>query len=338
MSDMIEKLEHEPVSDPGLPDHLYRPTDVNPALEKRAERQIAAMFGLAALLFVGFVVAYFAIDKNQTFLGWSALNFALGATLGGGLLLIGSGIIRWAKQLMGDHEIVEMRHPSASSDDDRTEALAALNAGLDESGIARRPLIRNSLIGAIGALGLPAIVALRDLGPLPYGHTSTVWRKGMRVVNDVSGEPIKPADLDVGQLVNAEPEALFAVDEHGERVVHGTEALQAKAKAAVIVVRMRPEDITPSKGRENWGVNGILAYSKICTHVGCPISLWEQQTHHLLCPCHQSTFDLADNGKVIFGPAARALPQLHIGVDKEGYLIAMSDFLEPVGPSYWERG
>jgi ubiquinol-cytochrome c reductase iron-sulfur subunit len=100
---------------------------------------------------------------------------------------------------------------------------------------------------------------------------------------------------------------------------------------------MQPDDITPAEGRENWGIDGILCYSKICTHVGCPISLWEQQTHHLLCPCHQSTFDLADNGKVVFGPAARALPQLPLAVDAEGYLIATSDFTEPVGPSFWER-
>jgi ubiquinol-cytochrome c reductase iron-sulfur subunit len=81
-----------------------------------------------------------------------------------------------------------------------------------------------------------------------------------------------------------------------------------------------------------------LCYSKICTHVGCPISLYEQQTRHVLCPCHQSTFDLADNGKVLFGPAARSLPQLPLGVDNEGYLIAMSGFHEPVGASFWERG
>jgi ubiquinol-cytochrome c reductase iron-sulfur subunit len=101
---------------------------------------------------------------------------------------------------------------------------------------------------------------------------------------------------------------------------------------------MKPEDITPAKGRENWGIEGILCFSKICTHVGCPISLWEQQTHHLLCPCHQSTFDLGDNGKVIFGPAARSLPQLPLMLDAEGYLVAQSDFTEPVGPSFWERG
>jgi ubiquinol-cytochrome c reductase iron-sulfur subunit len=330
----IDKIVNDAVKDPGLPEHQYRPTDVDPKLEKRAERQIAAMFGLAAVLSVGFVVAYITIDKDQTFLNWSAQNFTLGATLGGALLLIGSGIIRWAKQLMGDHEIAELRHPSASSDDDREQALAALNAGLDESGIGRRPLIRNSLIGAVGALGLPAVFLLRDLGPLPYGHRNTVWRKGMRVVNDVSGTPIRPADLEVGQLVNAEPEALFELDEHGERVIHGTAALQAKSKAAVIVVRMRPDAIVPAKGRENWGIDGILCYSKICTHVGCPISLWEQQTHHLLCPCHQSTFDLADGGKVVFGPAYRPLPQLPLGVDADGYLIALSDFQEIVAPSY----
>ena len=91
------------------------------------------------------------------------------------------------------------------------------------------------------------------------------------------------------------------------------------------------------KGRENWSVEGIVCYSKICTHVGCPISLNERTTHHMLCPCHQSTFDLADSAKVIFGPAARPLPQLPIMVDDEGYLVAQSDFTEPVGPSFWER-
>ncbi|TXL62804.1 cytochrome bc1 complex Rieske iron-sulfur subunit [Aeromicrobium terrae] len=329
-------VAHEPIGDPGLPEHQWRPTDVDADLERRAERQVSTLFGLGALLFLGFCVAYFTVDADQTFLGWNGQNFALGATFGGGLLLIGVGIIQWAKKLMGDHEIVEERHPSASSDEDRTAVMIDVNAGLNESGIARRPMIRNSLLLSLGALGLPVIVALRDLGPLPHDQRRTVWKKGMRVVNDVSGTPIKPEQLQVGQLVNAEPAILFEEDADGERVLHGTEALQVKSKAAVIVVRMRPEDITPSKGRENWGVDGILCYSKICTHVGCPISLWEQQTHHLLCPCHQSTFDLADNGKVIFGPAHRPLPQLPLGVDSEGYLIAMSDFPEIVAPSYPE--
>ena len=162
----------------------------------------------------------------------------------------------------------------------------------------------------------------------------------MRVVQDVDGANIKPEDMEIGQLVNAEPEIFYSdgAERLKEQQPEGVELNTEKAKAAVILVRMQPDDITPSKGREDWGVNGILCYSKICTHVGCPISLWEQQTHNLLCPCHQSTFDLADNGKVVFGPAARALPQLPIGVDDEGYLMATSDFTEPVGPSFWERG
>jgi ubiquinol-cytochrome c reductase iron-sulfur subunit len=102
-------------------------------------------------------------------------------------------------------------------------------------------------------------------------------------------------------------------------------------------MRLKPEDLTVSPGREDWNYQGIVAYSKICTHVGCPVALYEQQTHHLLCPCHQSQFDIKEEAKVIFGPAKRPLPQLPITVDDEGYLIAQSDFTEPVGPSFWER-
>jgi ubiquinol-cytochrome c reductase iron-sulfur subunit len=186
----------------------------------------------------------------------------------------------------------------------------------------------------MGLLGLPAIVFLRDLGPLPgRALYNTIWAKGIRVVNDVTLTPIRPADIVVGQLVNGAPANLAPLQEEDP-----TEYLNQRAKAAVILVRIDPDQITPAPGRENWGVDGILCYSKICTHVGCPISLYEQQTHHVLCPCHQSTFDLANNAKVIFGPAARPLPQLPIMVDSEGYLVAQSGFHEPVGPSFWERG
>ena len=119
--------------------------------------------------------------------------------------------------------------------------------------------------------------------------------------------------------------------------IEGVPLQVEKAKGAIIVVKMEPGDIIPAEGRENWTVNGIICYSKICTHVGCPISLYERTTHHVLCPCHQSTFDLADAAKVVFGPAHRPLPQLPLAVDEEGYLIAQSDFTEPIGASYWER-
>ena len=338
----LSTIESDPYPDPGLPAHLPRPTDVEEKSEKRAERQIATLFGLSTVFTLLFCVSYFVFpigDNPATIFGLGASNVFLGLTMGLALLCIGAGTIQWARKLMSDVEIVEYRHPVKSSDEDRAEALAALDTGVSESGIARRPLIRNSLLGAVGALGLLAIIPLRDLGTLPGDKLfHTVWRKGMRVVQDVDGAPIKPENMDVGQLVNAEPALFFETNAEGEPVVEGVELQQQKAKAAVILVRMQPSDITPAPGRENWGVEGILCYSKICTHVGCPISLWEQQTHHLLCPCHQSTFDLADNGRVIFGPAARSLPQLPLAVDTDGYLIATSDFNEPVGPSFWERG
>ncbi|MFM5905603.1 MAG: ubiquinol-cytochrome c reductase iron-sulfur subunit, partial [Micrococcales bacterium] len=123
------------------------------------------------------------------------------------------------------------------------------------------------------------------------------------------------------------PEGLSELEHH---------KLEEKAKAAVLLVRLDPADIKSQKELD-WGYNGIVAYSKICTHVGCPVALYEQHTHHLLCPCHQSTFDLAKDCEVIFGPASRPLPQLKITVDAEGYLVAEGDFEEPVGPSFWER-
>lgn len=334
----------DPIPDPGLPEDLPRPTDVDPDLELRAERQVAGMFGLATLLTLGFCVAYFAVPEEKTIFGWDALNFTLGMTLGGALLLIGMGAVQWARRLMHNEEIDEARHEIASPEEDRTAALEITTLSAAESGLGRRRMIRNSLFGALGVLGLPAVVLLRDLGPLPTDESlrHTVWRKGMRVVNDVSGTPIRPEDLQLGQLVNGEPRVLvptddFEADEEAG-VLEGVERLNAKAKAAVILVRMRPEEITPPKGREDWGVDGILCFSKICTHVGCPISLWEQQTRKVLCPCHQSTFDLTDGGKVTFGPAHRPLPQLQLGVDGEGYLIAMGDFEDQVGPSYPELG
>jgi len=334
--------EGDPLVDPGLPPHVPRPTDIDERAARRAERQVAMLFGLSSVFALLFVVAYFVfkVGRNPTIIGgYGASTVALGLCLGLALLCIGIGAIQWARKLMNDEEIVEMRHPAASSEADRVEAVALFQKGVADSGIGRRPLIRNSLLGAFATLALPLVVVLRDLGPLPGSKLAhTVWTKGMRLTNDVAGTPIKPGDVEIGQLINGEPAVFYENDAAGKPKYEGTPLNQAKTKAAIIIVRMKPEDIHSEKGRENWGVDGILCFSKICTHVGCPISLWEQQTHHLLCPCHQSTFDLANNAKVIFGPAARPLPQLPITVDSEGYLVAQSDFTEPVGPSYWERG
>ena len=343
-------VPEEPMPNPGLPEHQWRPTDVDPRLDKRAERQVAALFLVSMVFTVLFVVSYFAFDIEDswdTFGGLGTSTLALGTTLGLALLCIGIGVIQWARKLMGDHEIIEMRHSARSSDEDREGTLQALSIGTEESGIGRRPLVRNTLLGSLGLLGLPAVVALRDLGPSPSevandadypgaGLRNTVWEEGMHIVRDAIGTRIKASDLEVGDLVNAAPEILFEVED-GEPVLHGVEVQITKAKAPLILLRMQPEEIKHAEGRENWTVDGIVAYSKICTHVGCPISLNERTTHHLLCPCHQSTFDLADAAKVIFGPAARPLPQLPIMMDEEGYLVAQRDFTEPVGPSFWER-
>ncbi|WP_405057761.1 Rieske (2Fe-2S) protein [Kribbella sp. NBC_01505] len=328
----------EPIADPGLEPHEYRITDLDPKAADRAERQVATMFTLAGLLALGACVAYFAIPRDAILefgpLTGNANNMTIGLCLGVGLFLIGAGAIQWAKQLMVDTEIVELRHDANSTPEQKADIMAGFSEGAAESGFGRRKLIRRSLLGAMGLLGLPAIVLLRDLGPLPGRSLyNTIWAKGIRVVNDVTDRPIKPSDLQVGQLVNAQPANLTPLQEES-----AVEYQNAKAKAAVIVVRIEPGKIQAPAGRENWGIDGILCYSKICTHVGCPISLYEQTTHHVLCPCHQSTFDLADGAKVVFGPAARPLPQLPLAVDAEGYLIAQSPFTEPVGPSFWERG
>ncbi|GAA0606658.1 Rieske (2Fe-2S) protein [Kribbella sandramycini] len=328
----------EPIADPGLEPHEYRIQDIDPKAADRVERQVATMFTLAGLLSLGACVAYFAIPRDATLvfgpLSGNANNMTLGLTLGLALFLIGAGAIQWAKKLMVDTEVVEYRHDANSSPEQKADIIGGFQEGVAESGFTRRKLIRRSLLGAMGLLGLPAIVLLRDLGPLPgRALYNTIWAKGIRVVNDVTDRPIKPSDLIVGQLVNAAPANLAPLQEES-----AVEYQNAKAKAAVIVVRIKPSEIRTQAGRENWGVDGILCYSKICTHVGCPISLYEQTTHHVLCPCHQSTFDLADSAKVVFGPAARPLPQLPLAVDSEGYLVAQSGFTEPVGPSFWERG
>jgi ubiquinol-cytochrome c reductase iron-sulfur subunit len=318
-----------------LPPHHHRLTDTDPRAARRAERQVSTMFVLSGVCIVAFVAAYVAIPETSYInLGpvgtLQTSNLVLGLTFGLGTLLIGIAAIHWAKKLMSDEEIVDYRHPVGSPQEDRDAAKAAFDAGVAESGFVERKMVRRTLLGALALFPLPLIVMLKDMGPLPGDSLRhTIWRKGSRIVIDVTGQPLRPEDMQVGSLVSASPEDLNEIQEAaGDQ--------NARAKASIILVRMKPSDIVSEQG-DGWSWNGILAFSKICTHVGCPIALYQQRTHHLLCPCHQSTFDLADSGKVVFGPAARAMPQLPITVDSEGYLVAQSDFQQPVGPSFWER-
>jgi ubiquinol-cytochrome c reductase iron-sulfur subunit len=311
-----------------------RLADTDPKAAKRAERQVAVLFGSSVVGTVIFLVAYFAIDlgDDSTIATIRLQNALLGIGTAFAMLGIGTGIVHWAKALMPDHEVSEERH-AIRYEDDRKAAVRIVDDIVEETGIKRRPLIRNTLLGAVALAPLPALAVFGDLGPRPDNKLAhTMWAptdgKLKRLARDPDGTPIKASDVTIGSAFHVIPEGLNDLHEG---------KLNEKAKAVVLLMRLDPASLNPSPGRENWGYNGIVAYSKICTHVGCPVALYEQQTHHLLCPCHQSTFDLTKECKVIFGPASRPLPQLPIAVDDEGYLVATSDFKEPVGPSYWER-
>ena len=217
------------------------------------------------------------------------MNLFLGLTLGLALLLIGLGAIQWARKLMTDEEIIEYRHPAASSPEDRAIALEAFRTGAAESGFGRRTMIRNSLLGSLALLGLPAIVLLRDLGPLPGNSLEyTVWRRGVRIVNDVAGTPIKPGDVELGQLINAEPALFFPEEGPNGKVTpakyEGTELNVEKAKAAVILVRMQPEDIHPIPPRRPGATRGSSATPRSAPTSAARSASGSSTTHHLLCP------------------------------------------------------
>ncbi|MET8676475.1 Rieske 2Fe-2S domain-containing protein [Streptomyces sp. NPDC004647] len=324
----------DPFADPGLPPHKPRVQDIDERAAKRSERAVAFLFTLSMIATIAFIVAYVAVPVEKIIYVFpighiSALNFALGLTLGVALFCIGAGAVHWARTLMSDVETPDERHPIEAPPEVRAKVMADFKQGAKESALGRRKLIRTTMFGALAMVPLSGVMLLGGLGPAPGTKLRhTLWAKGKLLVNVNTNEPLRPEDVVVGSLTFAQPEGLEE-DQH--------EFQKEIAKAALMVVRLQPENIK-DKRELDWSHEGIVAYSKICTHVGCPVSLYEQQTHHVLCPCHQSTFDLTDGGRVIFGPAGHALPQLRIGVNKDGYLEALGDFAEPVGPSFWERG
>ncbi|WP_432015250.1 cytochrome bc1 complex Rieske iron-sulfur subunit [Streptomyces cucumeris] len=328
------QVSEDPFADPGMPPHEHRKQDIDERAAQRSERTVALLFTSSMVATIAFIAAYVAIPVDKYIYVFpighiSALNFALGLTLGVALFGIGAGAVHWARTLMSDVEIADERHPIEASPEVKAKVMEDFRAGAAESGFGRRKLARNTLFGALALVPLSGLVLLRDLGPMPgtkLRHTK--WAKGKLLMNQNTMQPLRPEDIIVGSLTSALPEGLEE-DQHDFQ----TEI----AKAALMLVRLQPENIKDKRELE-WSHDGIVAFSKICTHVGCPINLYEQQTHHVLCPCHQSTFDLSDGGRVIFGPAGHALPQLRITVNDEGYLEAMGDFSEPVGPAFWERG
>jgi ubiquinol-cytochrome c reductase iron-sulfur subunit len=326
--------EQNPFADPGLPPHEHRIQDIDERAAKRSERVVALLFTVSMLATIGFIASYVTVPADKSIFVFpighiSALNFALGLCLGTALFCIGAGAVHWARTLMSDVEVADERHPIEASPEVRAKVHADFKQGARESVIGRRKLIRNTMLGALTLVPLSGVLLLRDLGPLPQTKLRhTLWSKGKLLVNMNTNQPLRPEDVQVGSLTCAKPDGLEEAQEDFQTEI---------AKAALMIVRLQPDNIKDKRELE-WSHEGIVAYSKICTHVGCPISLYEQQTHHVLCPCHQSTFDLSDGARVIFGPAGHALPQLRIGVNGDGYLQALGDFEEPVGPAFWERG
>lgn len=322
------------VKNPGMPEHHARVTDTDPKAKKRAERQVGAFFILSIVGSLFAFISYFMVPitpEDQTSVRMNTMCIGLGIAIA--LFGIGFGAVVWAKQVMSDHEMIDERHPVRSPENVRARAVEIFQQANEESGFGRRALIRNTLIGAMLMLPLPAVALFRDLyngnkeDPVE-ALSHTMWKKGVRLTRDPDGLPIKAADVTIGSVFHIIPDGLAELKDNKNA---------EKALASVLLMRLPEDQLFEKPERKSWSYDGIVAYSKICTHVGCPVALYEQQTHHLLCPCHQSQFDVSHHCEVIFGPAKRPLPQLPITVDSEGYLVAQSDFLEPVGPSFWER-
>ncbi|MCU1623272.1 MAG: Rieske (2Fe-2S) iron-sulfur domain protein [Frankiales bacterium] len=291
---------------------------------KLAELAVSGLFLLAAVGAVGFIATYVAWPFKYGESGYQYYTPLLGITMTLALVGVGAGAVLWAKTLMVDEETVQERHHLNSDPEDRAGAAAVLKQGAEESGLMKHPILRRSFLLSQAALAILPIPLLFGLGHFQHKERAlakTGWKKGSRLLDEL-GRPVKIGDLDVGGVKSVFPDV-----PGGRRM----------ADSAALLIRMRPDQLKTTKNRENWVYEGHIVYSVICTHLGCPVKLYEQQTHHLFCPCHQSTFDAANGAKVLFGPAARNLPQLAITVDADGYFVARDDFYEPVGPSYWER-
>jgi ubiquinol-cytochrome c reductase iron-sulfur subunit len=295
--------------------------------ERRAERAVALCFVLAFVGALAFAIIYVAVPwryepGNAGYVWYTPL---LGFTMGLSLLGFGLGAILWAKLLITEEESVQERHGGRSDEVDRRTTAALFSDGWAMTGIARRPLLQRVLGLSVLALGALAVIPLGGLIKKPKGLFQTGWRDGVRLMTS-DRRLVRPGDLQAGGIATVFPAT-------GDGLT-----TQVVADSVVLLIRLRPgQKSVPRPGQEDFGWEDYLAYSKICTHAGCPASLYEQQTGRLLCPCHQSQFDLLQDAKPVFGPAARPLPKLAITVDDEGYFVAKGDFAEPIGPSFWER-
>lgn len=305
--------------------------------EKRAERAVAATFLLAALAGIAFIVAFIAVPykyklpgEAQTFRYYTPL---LGGLLGLMLVLMGVGAVLWAKWLMPEEEVVEDRHDEPSSQEDILLTAATLTSGLNDTGLPRRSLLLRSLGLAGGALAtVPLVVLVGGMIKKPgKALHHTLFKPNSKFPNGVpivyaDGTRVSPNDMQPGGIITVFPGVPDGVK---------------NASSPTLIIRLRPgQKVQARKGQADFGWGDFVAFSKICTHAGCPASLYEQQTTRLLCPCHQSQFEVLQDAKPVFGPSSRSLPKLPLGVevvDGVQYFIAKRDFPEPIGPAYWER-
>jgi len=267
--------------------------------------------GLGILACVGGAVAFavsFFVDASNAWLGGSLALAFLG---------LGLALAFWGRDL-ADDEVITGRYPVPPDD---LEGQAKLATQLDEhaSVITRRSFLSKALIFGVAVFALSQVVLLGALGPWPGDSlTTTGWRKGRRLVTE-DGQPIdSKTALATGGFIVAFPEG-------GED----------KANSQVVLLHFVNGDFVPQQGRESWSPDDFVAYSRVCTHAGCPVAEYLDEAQKLVCPCHQSEFDLLHGAKVIGGPASRPLPQLPLAVDAQGYLVAQSDFTEDVGPGFW---
>jgi ubiquinol-cytochrome c reductase iron-sulfur subunit len=283
---------------------------------RKAELLVAALLGLAALCAAGFVASY-ALDSipGQT--------QVLGLTLGGAFACVAAALLVTGRHLVETEDgESEYGLPSPQSAEQIVD-LAEESAG----GIRRRRLLAGAGIAAAGAIGAALLAPVVSLGPAfdLASLVRTPWRRGRRLV-DEAGNPIPAAAVRSDEFLTALPEG----------------ADPEEIGAPVILVRLDPASLRLPAARRSWAPEGIVGYSKICTHAGCAIALYRaplfqpvEQPPGLVCPCHYSTFDPASGGTVVFGPAGRALPQLPLRIDRQGNLRAGGTFSGPVGPSWW---
>jgi len=238
-------------------------------------------------------------------------GIGLALALGG----LGTAIVIWAVGLIEAPIEVEERHSFAAQE---REASIAEGAA-DGEQISRRRFLSRLLAGAGAILTAALVLPAFSLGPQPGTDLfRTAWRRGMRLV-DAGNQPLRPDDIVLDSVTTVFPEGFVG-----------------RPDSQTLLIKVRPSDLALPSGRDAWAPEGCIAYSKVCTHAGCPVGLYRAREHLLLCPCHQSTFDVLRGATPIFGPAARPLPQLPMEVDPEGYLVALGDFPEPIGPGFWD--